>query len=162
MTTRAGIMWMWTPVVILTATVVFGAWRMHVALDDPHFGTVEHPYEDGEHWDQHQAALAARNALGWQAELSAAPEGGLLLTIHDAQGAALLGVRGELSGFHNGFPQDILAVPLEELGDGRYLARVAPHRPGLWRWHARTDALTADAAPWFEDFKLHVDAEVGK
>jgi len=157
MTSRAGIMWMWTPVVILTATVVFGAWRIQVALDDPHFGTVEHPYQDGEHWDQHQAAVAARDALGWQAALVVATDGSLLLTLHDAQGEPVAGGAGQLSGFHNGYPQAVQSLPLEALGGGKYRMQPAIGRSGLWRWH-----LTLDDSPYFQDFKLHLDAETGK
>lgn len=150
---KPGTLWMWTPVVILTATVAFGAWRWHVAVDDPHHGAVAHPYQDGENWDQHQAEAAARNALAWQSSLDNPAPDLLVLTLKDTQGKAITGLLGTLQGFHNGYPQAIETVPWQEQEDGVYHATVQASRAGLWKWRAQ-----AKDSAWFQDFKLHVAA----
>lgn len=150
---KAATLWMWTPAVFLVATVAFGAWRVHVALDDPHHGAVENPYQDGERWDEHQAALAASMALGYQASLDMIAPGRLELRIQNSKGEAVSNLLGELRGFHNGYPQAIEAVRWEEKEPGVYRAVVDASRPGLWKWHAQEDD-----GPWQENFKLHISA----
>jgi len=150
---KAATLWMWTPAVFLVATVAFGAWRVHVALDDPHHGAVENPYQSGERWDEHQAALAASMALGYQSTLQFTAPGTLELRVQDREGKAVTGLVGELAGFHNGYPQAIETVRWEEQEAGVYRAAVQASRPGLWKWHAKEDD-----GPWFKDFKLHISA----
>ncbi|MHC4838745.1 MAG: FixH family protein [Planctomycetota bacterium] len=147
---KAATLWMWTPAALLIATVAFGAWRVQVALDDPHHAAVATPYKDAQDWDQHLAALAARDALGWSSSLVAAAEGGLLLTLADADGTPLTGLAGTASGFHNGYPSQPLAAAWTERGEGVYHLDVAPARPGLWRWK-----VEASTQGWFEEFRLH-------
>lgn len=150
---KAATLWMWTPAVFLVATVAFGAWRVHVALDDPHHAAVENPYQSGERWDEHQAALATSLALGYQTSLEMIAPGQLELRIQDSQGAAVSNLVGELRGFHNGYPKAIETVRWEEQEPGVYRATVEASRPGLWKWHAKEDD-----GPWLEDFKLHISA----
>jgi len=42
---KAETAWKWMPAVVLSATFVFGVWRVMVAVDDPHFRAVENAYE---------------------------------------------------------------------------------------------------------------------
>ena len=142
--------WKLVPVAVLLPTVLFAAWRIAVALDDPHFAVAEDYYVAAEDHDALVAARRAAAALGWEAELAAPALGAEVveLTLRDGAGAPLAGAAGTLRAFHNAYPGQAREVAWEELGEGRYRAAVALDRPGQWRFDLRftqgEDAWTAE------------------
>lgn len=134
--------WKWMPASLLFLTVVFAAWRIQLALGDPHFAAVDDYYGQAADWDTHMAEVHASNALGWKVELQPTHADGanaqeVRFELHDAEGVPLSGVEGELTAFHNAYPKQQVVLALEEEAPGTYRVRMHLPRSGIWNWQFR-------------------------
>jgi nitrogen fixation protein FixH len=134
--------WKWMPGVVLGATLVFGVWRVMVAVNDPHFGVVENAYEQGGQWDAHRAEVLASQALGWQVKLtpgSSQAQGDRenMLRIVGPDGASVEGVHGEVVAFHNGYPKQLYRANITATAPGQYTFAMPLPLAGKWRWQFR-------------------------
>ena len=129
--------WKLVPVAVLLPTVVFAAWRVHLALDDPHFAVPDDYYEQGKDWQAELERRAAAAELGWQADLEPGTiegGGGVELRLLDAEGRPVSGAEGTLRAFQNAYPADVQELAWVEAEPGVYCAEVALARTGVWRW----------------------------
>jgi|FLOH01.1.fsa_nt_gi hypothetical protein len=139
---KAETAWKWMPAVVLSATLVFGLWRVMVALDDPHFSVVENAYEKGAQWDEQRAAVHRSEALGWQISLTpgvaqSGGDGHCTLSILGSDGLALADVRGEVIAYHNGYPNQLYRAEIVAGAAGDYSFDLPLPLPGKWRWQFR-------------------------
>lgn len=144
-------LWKWFPALLLGATVIFGAWRVALVLDDPSFAADEQAYAHGQAWDAELARRAATDELAWQLELapppaSAAAEGTVQLRVRDADGRPVEGLAGSLIGFHNARAGQPRAADFAAGGEpGLYRATLPVDRAGLWQWEV---SLRGAAGAW--------------
>jgi len=158
---KAETAWKWMPAVVLFATVVFAAWRIQLALGDPHFAAVENYYEKAEDWDAHMQEVRSSQALGWKVHLQtvhAAAEGlqKVVFEVQDVDGKAVEGLSAELKAFHNAYPKDAVSTSLIEETAGSYSTAIPLRRSGVWRWQLR---LTRGEDLWLGDLKEIVERE---
>lgn len=130
------------PAVVLGSTLIFGAWRVMKAVNDPHFGVVENAYEQGGQWDAHRAEVRASEALGWKVILTpgiAQAEGNSdsSLSIVGPDGTPLEGVSGEVVAFHNGYPKQLYSANIMATAPGQYTFAMPLPLAGKWRWQLR-------------------------
>ena len=149
---KPGAWWPIGIVGVLTVTVAANIALMIVARD-PHAYVIEpNYYEKGVHWDSAMAQARASVALGWQVDAALrdwTPAGTtLLVQLADSTGAPLTGARVTVELINNVSPEAPVHASPAEVGGGRYQARVALARPGLWelRLQARRGSacFTAD------------------
>jgi nitrogen fixation protein FixH len=149
---KPGAWWPIGIVVVLAVTVAANVALMIVARD-PHAYVVEPNYYDkGVRWDSTMAQARASVALGWQVDAALrdwTPAGTtLLVQLADSTGAPVAGARVNVELINNVSPEAPVEASPADAGGGRYQARVALARPGLWelRLQARRgrDRFTAD------------------
>ncbi|MHC4824043.1 MAG: FixH family protein [Planctomycetota bacterium] len=134
--------WKWMPFSLLLLTVLFAAWRIELALNDPHFAAVDDYYRQAADWDKHMEEVRTSQALGWRMTLSPVRADDrqvqdVLFSLQDAEGNPVPGVTGELTAYHNAYPKQRVVIDLEGLESGTYRARVLLDRPGIWNWQFR-------------------------
>ena len=148
--------WKLVPVAILLPTVLFAVWRIHLALDDPHFAVPDDYYEQGRDWQAEMDRRAAAAALGWEADLEPGTlegGGGVELRLLDADGLPVSGALGTLRAFQNAYPADVQELALTEAAPGVYRAPVDLARTGVWRWQLQ---LKRGEEAWQADLREEV------
>lgn len=108
----------------------------------------DHAYEDGIAYNSTLQAIAAQQALGWQGTIEVAPAGKTgdgqpvmaVLTLHDAQGRPLDGVRGRIMFRRPTQSKLDRAAPLTPDGAGRYRATLTLPALGVWEAYAVVEA----------------------
>jgi nitrogen fixation protein FixH len=129
----------WWPLAIIgvLAVTVGANLALILAARDPNAYVVEPDYyHKAVNWDSTMAQARASEALRWHVDVALgdwAPAGTpLLVQLADSTGAPLTGVVLKVEFINNLTPEKpVLAAPAE-LARGRYEARVALARPGLW------------------------------
>ncbi len=109
------------------------------SLHDPGFAVVDHYYERGLHWEEHQEQERRNRELGWELELEpvrARIDGpsGVLVQLRDSAGGPLAGARIHLSVLPIAHAAEHLEADCEELAPGRYRARLRLRHRGLHEW----------------------------
>lgn len=109
-----------------------------IATRDPSFAVEPDHYQKALSWDAFSARRRASQALGWHAtaRTDATPDGNhtrtLEMDIVDGDGRPVLGAQAAVLAFAHARGQERLRVDLVEGAPGRYTARAAIDRPGLW------------------------------
>ncbi len=109
-----------------------------IATRDPSFAVEPDHYQKALSWDAFSARRRASQALGWQvtAHSDATLDGNrtraLELDIADRDGKPVSGAKAAVLAFPHARGQERLRVDLSEAGSGRYVARAALDRPGIW------------------------------
>ena len=145
----------WWPIAIvgvLAVTVAANIALMVVARDPNAYVVEPDYYRKGVNWDSSMAQARASVALGWQVDAALrdwTPAGStLVVQLADSPGAPLAGASVKVELINNVTPETPVHSAPAEAGAGRYVARVALARPGLWelRLQARRggDFYTAD------------------
>jgi nitrogen fixation protein FixH len=135
--------WYW-PLLIVVLLFVGGIGPnlilLAFATGDPSFSVEPDYYEKSLRWDERLAQDRRNSELGWTLAIATRPgpppEGGIELTarLADRSGAPLEGATVTLEAFHNARASDVLALALEDVGEGSYGARLLARRPGLWEF----------------------------
>jgi hypothetical protein len=134
--------WMLLPVFLLLSSLALGVTTVMFATNDPAFAVVDDYYERGNHVDEQLAEQAETEALGWKFRLinRSFLEGSSRTTLRfrllGPDGEALLGLSGELQGFHNARAAQLQVAPLraDPQEGGVYLADFKIDRAGWWVW----------------------------
>jgi len=101
-------------------------------------GVIPDYYQKGVEWDQHKAALAESDRLGWEVdilparEISVRGERELVLEVRDVDGMPVIGAAVNLTMYHHALASDQVQVELVESDPGRYTARPKMRREGIW------------------------------
>ncbi len=149
---KPGAWWPIGIVGVLTVTVAANIAMMVVARDPRAYVVEPDYYMKGVRWDSTMAQARASVALGWQVDAALrewTPAGTtLLVQLADSTGVPLTGARVTVELINNVSPEAPVHALPADVGGGRYRARVALARPGLWelRLVARRggDFFTAD------------------
>ncbi len=156
---KAETAWKWMPAVLLGLTLVFAAWRVQLALGDPHFAAVEDYYQKSMDWDEQQRLRQASQDLHWAVVLLPVrprSEGvsEVEFQVQDQNGQPVEGVQGSLRAFHNGYPSQAVECILQPIPGGRLRAKITFHHFGLWRWQLN---LEKGDARWIGDLREYVN-----
>ena len=155
--------WKWMPATLLFLTVVFAAWRIQLALGDPHFAAVDDYYGRAADWDTHMQELRASDALGWKMTVQATRADAehvqeVRFRLHDAQGVPVSGMEGQLTAFHNAYPKQRVVQELQEEAPGTYRVSMLIARAGIWNWQFR---LHRSEDLWIGELQEIVDRDPG-
>ena len=94
-------LWKWFPVLLLGATLIFGAWRVALVVNDPSFAADEQAYAHGQAWNAELARRATSDRLGWSVTLEPPPasnaeDARVLLRVSDSAGQPVSGLAGSV------------------------------------------------------------------
>jgi len=135
---RAGAIWAWVPLGLLTC-MFFGIGSLAViAVRDPNFALEPDYYAKALHWDQAQAQLRENDTLGYQLSLGQplvlSAQGGVEveLQLKDRSAVGISGASLEVAAFPNAFAGNVEHLVLREAAPGVYRGRLAHGLPGLW------------------------------
>jgi nitrogen fixation protein FixH len=122
---------------ILLAGIASNVAFVILASSDPAAAVEPDYYRKAVAWDQEMAQQERNIALGWSAHAALYPgthgnTGRLELTLADSLGKPLPGAKVQALVMHNARAAAVQTVLLHDEGAGRYTARVAADRPGLW------------------------------
>ena len=134
----------WWPIAIVgvLAVTVAANVALITAARDPNAYVVEPDYyRKGVKWDSTMAQARASVALGWQVDAALrdwTPAGtDLVVQLADSTGAPVAGADVSVEMINNLSPETPLHASPADAGTGRYRARVALPRPGLWELRLR-------------------------
>ena len=122
---------------ILLAGVGANVGLIILAASDPSAAVEQDYYRKALAWDAEMAQQQRNIALGWSVHSALqlgkeGADGSLELTLVDGAGKPLTGADVTALVMHNARAAAVQSVSLRDMGDGRYTARVAARRPGLW------------------------------
>lgn len=110
-------------VVGLGAVAVANAIMISIAISHPSMPAATDHWAESLAWDSELAVREASAALGWSvATLAQRDDGTIALELHDASGAALLGLHGTLALARADRADLDRTLELRELGNGHYVA----------------------------------------
>jgi nitrogen fixation protein FixH len=122
---------------ILIAGVAANVGFVVLASSDPAAAVEPDYYRKAVAWDDEMAQQQRNIALGWSARaalrlgVGGAP-GRLELILADSAGRPLAGATVSALVMHNARAADVQELSLRDEGSGRYAARVAADRGGIW------------------------------
>ena len=122
---------------ILLAGIASNVGFVVLASSDPAAAIEPDYYQKAIAWDQEMAQQERNIGLGWSAHAALYPgsrsnAGRLEVTLADSLGKPLQGANVLALVMHNARAASVQTVLLHDEGAGRYTARVAADRPGLW------------------------------
>ena len=132
-----GRVWPFAIAGILLAGIASNVAFVVLASSDPAAAVEPDYYRKGVAWDEEMAQQRRNIALGWSAHAALflgahGSAGRLELTLADSLGRPLTGAAVQALVMHNARAAAVQSVALHDEGAGRYSARVAAERPGLW------------------------------
>ncbi len=116
---------------------------LFLAVSDRSFGVEEDYYAKAVSWDADAAALAASDALGWDAEITLAPtldlsgKRAVMVVLTDADGKAVEATASPVFAFHHTRRNETVHFDLSRIGPGRYAVGAPLLRDGLWQLRLR-------------------------
>jgi nitrogen fixation protein FixH len=116
-----------------------------IATRDPSFAVERDYYRKALAWDATMAQEERNLDLGWQVEAILRPPSAAgraaRLDVHlaDAAGRPIHEARVTVEALHNARASDVLTLPLEAQGAGRYSTPLPSARRGLWELRVRVD-----------------------
>jgi len=126
----------WLYVVAMTVVICVNAVLVYFAVREPVGVVAASPYEKGLHFNAELAQRARQDALGWQVAAGYFPKAGgtgeIAIELRDSAGKPLAGLQPHV---RLSRPIEVVApidVVLNDQGNGRYTAIVAPPRRGQW------------------------------
>jgi nitrogen fixation protein FixH len=129
----------WIPLLYVAAmllVVCVNAALVYFAIREPVGMVAASPYEKGLHFNAELAQRARQDALGWQVAVGyfakTAGTGEIAIELRDSAGKPLAGLQPRI---RLSRPIEVVApieVVLNDRGNGRYSAIVAPPRRGQW------------------------------
>lgn len=122
---------------ILLAGIASNVAFVVLASSDPAAAVEPDYYRKGVAWDEEMAQQEHNVALGWSARAALVlgahgTPGRLELTLADSLGRPLTGATVQALVMHNARAAAVQTLVLHDEGAGRYSARVAADRPGVW------------------------------
>lgn len=143
--TRAGRIWAYVPLGLLSCMFVGLSTLAYIAIDDPSFSLEPDYYAKAVHWDRNQAQLRENQALGFALEvhqplvISRGGQTQLELSLTDRAGLAIAGAHLEVTAFPNAFATHVEQLLLLEIAPGIYRGELKHGRPGLWELRCNVD-----------------------
>lgn len=143
--TRAGRVWAYVPLGLLSCMFFGLSTLAYIAIDDPSFSLEPDYYAKAVHWDRSQAQLRENQALGFALAIHQAPlvsPGGrtqIELALTDRAGLAIAGARLEVTAFPNAFATHVERLMLLEVAPGIYRGELKHGVPGLWELRCNVD-----------------------
>lgn len=128
---------------LLGISVTLMSITLFLAVSDRSFGVEEDYYAKAVSWDQDVAALAASASLGWNADVTIAPEVDLsgkrsvMVVLTDSLGAPVDAVASPVFAFHHARRNEAATFALALIAPGRYAAGASMARDGLWQLRLR-------------------------
>jgi hypothetical protein len=134
-----GWLWAWGPGLVLAALIGTQLTVLHSVLDDPSFALEPDYYRKAVAWDARRDLERASQALGWHAQLAAAPAPQargieLRVQLSDARGGSLGGATVRVQAFANARAARVLEASLVESTPGTYTGEVPSSVLGLWEF----------------------------
>jgi len=134
-----GWLWAWGPGLVLAALIGTQLTVLHSVLDDPSFALEPDYYRKAVAWDARRDLERASQALGWHAQLAAAPAPQargieLRVQLSDARGGPLGGAAVRVQAFANARAARVLEASLVESTPGTYTGEVPSSVLGLWEF----------------------------
>ncbi len=136
---RAKRVWVSLVILLLGLQVCVGYTAIRLATGDPSVAIVPDYHTAALHWDQRHAALLAAARLGWKIDCD-------ISRVADASGERTIAVDlklplnqsiGELEisaqVYHHARANQVQTVRLQDVADGRFMARIQMSQPGLWQ-----------------------------
>lgn len=126
----------WFPYLIiglLLLSVGSNVYLLVRATNDPSFAVEPDYYEKAVHWDDHQAARAASDKLGWKIRVDARREM-LRIELRDALGRPIDGAEVEVIAFHNARAAERINGLMLPRGRGVYVLERPFARAGIWEY----------------------------
>ena len=134
--------YLWTAFILMFFLIQATIWTVAISItsgDRSH--TVVAGYdEQALRWDDVKAMQQASKTLGWNCQLSIAPEAGPLgnriaiIQLSDRDGVALSGVNVQCDAYHRGSAADVQSLKFVETDPGVYGASIQIDKAGRWRF----------------------------
>jgi nitrogen fixation protein FixH len=130
---------------VLVASATINLVVVAVATRDPSFAVERDYYRKALAWDATMAQEARNASLGWHADATLAPPSRgatateLAVVLTDRNARPVDQARISVEALHNARAADIITVPLEPRGAGRYIGSFPRTRPGLWELRVTAD-----------------------
>lgn len=135
---RAGLPWALVPVALLLSSALGVGSMAFIATRDPHFAIETDYYQKAIRWDEAQSQAAVNRQLGYVIELPAViafdSDGRVTLdlSIRDAHGQPVTGVRLTGNAFANAYSAKLVRLQFEEQLAGHYRAQISVNHRGQW------------------------------
>jgi nitrogen fixation protein FixH len=132
-----GRIWAWVPALLLGSLLGTQLTVLHYVLADPSFALESDYYRKAVSWDAQRELERASAALGWQAQLDAAPAAQatlLRVQLRDAGGGALAGATVRMQAFANARAAQQFELVLAETAQGSYSGELPSAAHGLWEF----------------------------
>ncbi len=131
--------WVTLVVGLLSLQLVVGYVALRLALGDPSVAIVPDYHQAALDWDQQRAALSAADRLGLVTDLEVskvADSQGLraiLFSVKDDGGHSVSNLQVTATVYRHARAAEVQTVPLQEVGDGKFMATTAMAQAGLWQ-----------------------------
>lgn len=144
---RATRLWPYAPAFLLCSLIGTQLLVLQAVLFDPGFSVEADYYRKALEWDTQQEQARQRLELGWQLLLTTTSQQRstqIEVQLVDREGVRVKGATLSVEAFANARSHFRLYQEFQAVGDGVYLARLAPTGTGLWELRIRVRAEGVD------------------